>query len=82
MELGRHRDPEGGDGSEEEVTATTGGLNEEGTEIKLLRSVLLASSKPKPELLNYDGSLSTKLLLDWISELDKYFECEEIKEDK
>eukprot|EP00253_Pinus_taeda_P029162 PITA_29162 len=28
-----------------------------------------------------DG-LSTEVLLDWISELDKYFECEEISEDK
>lgn len=82
MEVGRHRDPEGGDDSEEEVAATTDGLDEEGSKIKLLRSVLLASSKLKLELSNYDGSLSMKLLLDWISELDKYFECEEISEDK
>jgi len=47
-----------------------------------LKSVLLASSKPKPELSNYDGSLSTEVLLDRISELDKYSECEEIGEDR
>ena len=41
-----------------------------------------ASSKPRLELSNYDGSLSTKALLGWISELDKYFEYEEINEDK
>jgi len=42
----------------------------------------LASNKPKPEILNYDGSLSTEVLLDWNSELDKYFECEEVSEDR
>lgn len=49
--------------------------------MRLLRSVLMASNKPKPELPNYDGSLSTKVLLDRISELDKYFKCEEVSED-
>lgn len=48
----------------------------------MLRSILLASKKPKPEIPNYDGSLSADVLLDWISELDKYFENEEISEDK
>ena len=43
---------------------------------------MLASSKPRLELSNYDGRLSTEALLDWISELDKYFEYEEINEDK
>lgn len=73
VEVGRSRDPEVGDDSEEEVVVTTNGSDEEGPEIKLLRSVLLPNSKQKPEILNYDGSLSTKVLLDWISELDKYF---------
>ena len=49
--------------------------------MRLLRSVLLASSKPKPKIPNYDGSLSTEVLLDSISELDKYFECEEVSKD-
>lgn len=40
------------------------------------------SSKPKPEIPNYDGSLSADILLDWVSDLDKYFENEEISEDK
>jgi len=82
VEARRCRDPEGGDDSEEENIATIDGSNEEGPEIKLLRSVLLASSKPRPEISNYDASLSTEALLHWISELDKYFEYEEIREDK
>eukprot|EP00253_Pinus_taeda_P031257 PITA_31257 len=46
------------------------------------QSILLASNKPKPEIPNYDGSLSEDVLLDWVSELDKYFENEENGEDK
>ena len=82
VEVGRRRDPEGGDDSEEENITTTEGLDEEGPDIKMLRSVLMASSKTKPELYNYDGSLSIEALLDWISELDKYFEYEDISEDR
>jgi len=82
VEAGRCRDSKGGDDSEEEATTTIDGSDEEGPEIELLKFVLLASSKPKPELSNYDGSLSTKVLLDSISELDKYFKCEEISEDR
>lgn len=61
---------------------TTDGLDEEGLEMRLLRSVLLARSKPKPKLQNYDGNLFTIVLLDWINEMDKYFECEEVSEDR
>ena len=64
VEAGRRKDPEEGDNSEEEAVVVIDGSDEEGPEIRLLRSVLLASSKPKPEILNYDGSLSTKVLLD------------------
>lgn len=77
----RRRDLVVGDDRKEEVVVATNGSDEEGLEIRLLRSVLLASSKPKPKIPNYDGSLSTEVLLDWISELDKYFECEEVSKD-
>lgn len=80
VEAGRRRDLEVGDDNEEEAILTTDGLDEEGPEMRLLRLVLLVSSKPKPEIPNYDGTLSTEVLLDWISVLDKYFECEEISE--
>eukprot|EP00253_Pinus_taeda_P027019 PITA_27019 len=82
VEAGRRRDPELGDDSEEEAVAATDGSDEEAPELRLLRSILLASSKPKTEISNYDGNLSADILLDWISELDKYFENEEVKEDK
>jgi len=82
VEAGRRRDPKIGDDSEEEAATATDGSEEEAPELRLLRWVLLASSKPKPEIVNYDGSLSADVLLYWVSELDKYFENEEISEDK
>eukprot|EP00253_Pinus_taeda_P002743 PITA_02743 len=82
VEAGRRRDLELGDDSEEEVVTATDGSDDEAPELRLLRSVLLASSKPKTNISNYDGSLSADVLLDWISELDKYFENEEVSEDR
>ena len=82
VEARRRRDPELGDDSEEEAVTATNRSDEEALELRLLRSVLLANSKPKPEISNYDGNLSANVLLDWVSELDKYFENEEISEDK
>eukprot|EP00253_Pinus_taeda_P007847 PITA_07847 len=82
VEAGRQRDPELGDQSEEEIVAAAEASDEEAQELRLLRSILLASSKPKTEISNYDGSLSADILIDWISELDKYFENQEIREDK
>eukprot|EP00253_Pinus_taeda_P013257 PITA_13257 len=51
-------------------------------ELRLLKSVLLSSHKPKHELPTYDGSLSADVLLDWLSEVNKFFEFEETSEDK
>jgi len=82
VEVGRRRDPELGDDSEEEAVTATDRSDEETLELRLLRLVLLANSKPKPEISYYDDNLSTDVLLDWVSELDKYFENEEINEDK
>eukprot|EP00253_Pinus_taeda_P016313 PITA_16313 len=82
VEAGRRRDLEIGDDSEEEVEVAANGPEGESAEVTLLRSVLVASSKPKPELPTYDGSLSIEVLLEWISEMDKYFKCEEVNEDR
>ena len=37
---------------------------------------------PKPEPSIYDGSLKAENLIYWISEMDKYFEYEDIDENK
>ena len=54
----------------------------ESAEMKMLRSVLGSSSRPKPSLSTYDGNLSAEGLIDWIGELDRYFDYEEVEEDK
>lgn len=82
VEVGRRRDPELGDVSEEEVEVAADGAEGDSPEVKLLKFVLLSNSKPKPELPTYNGSLSIDVVLDWISEMDKYFECEKISEDR
>lgn len=55
---------------------------DEDLKVKLLKSVLSSSSRPKHELSTYDGNLVAKNLMDWINELDKYFEYDEIEENK
>ena len=51
-------------------------------ELRYFRSILGATSRPKLELTTYEGSRTAKRLIDWISELDKYFEYNEIGENK
>ena len=84
MEVGRQRDPEGGDISdaEEELEEEGAAPVEEVVEINLLREVLGSSLRPKTEISIYDDSLKDDNLLDWISEMEKYFEYKEINEDK
>jgi len=84
METSRQEDPDAGDDNRSEGEATTERTTpvDEALEVKLLRSVLSSSSRPKPELSTYDGSLGAENLMDWTSKLDKYFKYEEIEEDK
>lgn len=81
MEAGRQRDPEGGDISEAKECEGVA-LAEEAAEVRLLRAVSGSSSRPKPEISTYDGSLKAENLIDWINKMDKYFEYEEIDEVK
>ena len=55
---------------------------QETPELRYFRSIMGATSRPRPELPTYDGSLIAEHLNDWISELDKYFEYDEVQEDK
>lgn len=84
MEAGRQCDPEARDVNEnegedqDEMEAPA----PKSADIRMLRSVHGSIFIPKPELPIYDGILTLKTLIDWISELDKYFEYEEIEEEK
>eukprot|EP00253_Pinus_taeda_P017365 PITA_17365 len=81
IEAGGRRNP--ADNSDEEAVEPEQDEFEGITpELRLLKSVLLSSHKPKHELPTYDGSLSAEVLLDWLSEVNKFFEFEETSEDK
>ena len=45
-------------------------------EEKILRVISRANSRPIVEVSFYDRRLATNAILDWISEMDKYFEYE------
>ena len=55
---------------------------QETPKLRYFISILGATSRSKPEFPTYDGSLIVEHLIDQISELDKYFEYDEIEEDK
>ena len=66
----------------EEAQAKAEETTEENTKFRFLRSILWESLRPKPEVPIYDKSLMDENLIDWINDLDKYFEYEEVKENK
>ena len=55
---------------------------QETLELIYFRSILGATSRPRPEFPTYDGSLFVEHLIEWISELDNYFDFDEVEEDK
>ena len=80
VEAGGRRNP--ADDSDEDIAEPEDEFEGVTPELRLLKSVLMSSHKPKHELSTYDGSLSADVLLDWLSEVNKYFEFEETSEDK
>ena len=84
METDRRRDREAGDVSEpeDEEQREEAKPMQETPELRYFRLILGATSRPKPEFSTHDGSLNAEHLIEWISELDKYFEYDEIEEDK
>jgi hypothetical protein len=84
METTQRREPDVGDISEaesEEVEAE-GAVGEEVAEERLLRVVVKMGAREKIEVPMYEGNLDVEELLDWISDLDKYFDYEEIDDEK
>ena len=51
-------------------------LEEDQDEERLLRLLSRENSKPVVEVVPYDGKLDTNVLLDWISDMEKFFEYE------
>jgi hypothetical protein len=67
---------------EEEEQGEEATLMQEKPELRYFRSILGQNSRSKPEFPTYEGSLTVEHLIDWISELDKYFEYDEIEENR
>ena len=55
---------------------------QETPELRYFRSILGATSQLKPELSTYDGSIIIENLIDSFSKMDKYFEYDDIEEEK
>ena len=45
--------------------------------VRLLKSMIGTIMKPKPEVPTYQGGLDANELLDWINEMDKFFDYDE-----
>jgi hypothetical protein len=67
---------------EEEFPVEEVGSVEEVANIRLLRSIFGASSRPKIEVPTYESSLNVEELVDWVSAMNKYFKYEEVDEEK
>jgi hypothetical protein len=63
-------------GNEEEVVA------EDAAEERLFRSVARIGARTKMDIPMYEGNLDVEELLDWFRALDKYFDYEDIEEDR
>ena len=66
------------DASDDEVAAPNHNLEpeEDQNEERLLQVFSRENSKPILEVVPYDGKLDTNVVLDWISDMEKFFEYE------
>lgn len=49
-------------------------------QMRLIRAISKIGKRPRAEVPSYSGSLNPKELIDWINELEEYFEYEEIED--
>ena len=80
METDRRRDPEAGDVSEPEDEEKREGATpmQETPELRYFISIPGETSRSKPELSTYKGSLIAEHPIECINEIDKYYEYDEI----
>ena len=78
MEIAQRRRAHLDDISDDEVVAPNPNPNpeEDQDEERLLRVLHRAHSKPVVEVVPYDGKLDTNVVLDWIFDMEKFFEYE------
>ena len=80
METNIWRDPKARDLSEpeNEEQREEAAPMQETQKLRCFGSILGSTSRPRPEFPTYDGSLLAEHLIDWINEMDKYFEYDEV----
>ena len=83
LEENRQQDPVGADISDnEEEPKEEREVEADRAKIRLLKSMIGASMRPKPEVPTYQGGLDANELLDWINEMDKLFDYDETNEER
>jgi hypothetical protein len=84
MEAMQRRAPDAGDISdaESEEVEVEEAAGENVVEERLLREVVRLGARAKIEVPMYEGNLDVEELLDWIRSMDKYFDYEDVDEEK
>jgi hypothetical protein len=84
METMQRRAPDAGDISEaesEEIEVEEN-VAEDVAQDRLLKVVSRIGARERIEVPMYEGNLEVEELLDWVRAMDKYFDYEDIEEDK
>jgi hypothetical protein len=68
--------------SENEVGAEEEFVSEDVVEERLFKNVARIGAREKMDIQMYEGKLDIEEMLDWLRALDKYFDYEDIEEDK
>ena len=76
VEISQRRRAHLDDVSDDEAATSNHNLEpeEDQDEERLLRVLSRAKSKPTIEVIPYDGKEDTNVVLDWISDMEKFFE--------
>jgi hypothetical protein len=84
MEAVQRRAPDAGDISdaESEEIEVEEAAGENVAEERLLRAIVKLGARAKIEIPMYEGNLDVEELLDWIRSMDKYFDYEDVDEEK
>ena len=84
METKQRRAPDAGDVSESESEEEEGEENvaEDAAKDRLIKVVSKIGARETIEVPMYEGNLEVEELLDWVRSMEKYFDYEDIEEDK
>jgi hypothetical protein len=84
METTQRRAPDVGDVSdaENEEVEVEEAVGEDVAEERLLKAVVKLGAREKIDIPMYEGNLDVEELLDWIRSMDKYFDYEDVDEEK